>query len=73
MCDDEVDVPVQVKKNFAELQHEMLSKQEIVKSLPLIREVPSETRRRDLIHEIYKKSPLPPLPNGGKKLQNDKP
>ena len=41
MYDDEVDVHVQVKRNFVELIHEMLSKQEIVKSLPLIMDVPT--------------------------------
>jgi hypothetical protein len=30
MYDDEVDVPVQVKQNFVEHLHEMLSKQEII-------------------------------------------
>ena len=72
MYDDEVDVLVLVKLNFAELEHKMLSKHEILKSLPLIREVPNEMRRRDLIHEIHKKSPLyPPLPKGGKKLPKE--
>ena len=72
MCDEEVDVPARAKLNFVELEQKILSKLGMFKSLPLIREVPNEMRRRDLIHEIHKKSPLyPPLPKGGKKLQKE--